>query len=123
MENIFQTAGTVAGIGGLAIALILIIFKKVLSGKLFPKLSQAQSYKIIRQIIIASFCIAALGIIAYIYSLSLKNEGPESDGPKTQQGPVHIETHGKSSPATNVTGDGDVNITYGDETEVKDTAK
>lgn len=62
MDILFQTLGKIAGIAGISIGLILIIFREVVRKNIFPNLTKEQSYKTIRLIVILTFFIALLGL-------------------------------------------------------------
>jgi hypothetical protein len=63
MDTLFQTLGKIAGIAGLCIGLLLLIFRDVIRKDIFPKLSKIQAYKIIKLIIYFTFLIALIGLI------------------------------------------------------------
>jgi hypothetical protein len=66
-EGLFETLGKVAGIGGVAFGVLLLIFQEVIRKNVFPKLSDESAYRAIRLILVLTFLIAALGIGAWIY--------------------------------------------------------
>lgn len=57
----------IAGIGGLSVGVFVIIFREVLKKKIFRNLSQKQTYKIIRLMLIFTFSIGVLGLIFSTY--------------------------------------------------------
>jgi hypothetical protein len=65
-----KIVGQIAGIGGLALGVFLIIFRNIIRKNIFPTFTKEQSYKIIRLMIVLTFIIAALGIFAWIYTYS-----------------------------------------------------
>lgn len=72
--NIFKLFGQVAGIGGLALAILFLIFRDIINKKVFKTMSATQSYKIFRMIIVFLFVIALAGIVAWVYSGSIQQE-------------------------------------------------
>ena len=66
-SSFLKIAGQIAGIGGLALGVFLLVFRDVIRKNIFPNLAQVQGYRIIRMIVIATFLIAALGIAAWTY--------------------------------------------------------
>lgn len=64
-SGILKIVGQIAGIGGLALGVLLIIFRDVLRQKIFPTFTREHGYRIIRLIIVFTFLIAVLGIIAW----------------------------------------------------------
>lgn len=66
--SILKVVGQIAGIGGIALGVLLIIFRNIIRKNIFPQLKPAEAYKIIRLIIILTFVIALSGIIAWVYT-------------------------------------------------------
>jgi hypothetical protein len=62
----WKIAGAVAGIGGIALASVVYIFREVIRKEIFPQLTKGQSYKLLNRIIVLIFIIGVLGIIAYL---------------------------------------------------------
>jgi hypothetical protein len=62
----FKIAGAVAGIGGLALAAVVYIFREVIRKEIFPQLTKEQAYKLLNRIIVLVFIIGVLGIAAYL---------------------------------------------------------
>ena len=65
-SNLFKVAGAVAGIGGIALAAVVFIFREVIRKQIFPQLTKHQAYNLLNRIIVLTFVIGALGIGAYI---------------------------------------------------------
>lgn len=65
-SNLFKIAGVVAGIGGIALATVILIFREVIRKEIFPQLTKHQAYNLLNRIIVLTFVIGALGIGAYI---------------------------------------------------------
>jgi len=65
--NILKTVGQIAGIGGLAIGMIVIVFRRVISKLVGEKLSKKQTYNVLMTIVICSWSIAVLGIGAWFF--------------------------------------------------------
>jgi hypothetical protein len=66
-SSLLLTVGKFAGIGGIALGVLLLIFREVIRKNIFPNLAQVQGYRIIRLIVVLTFCIAAFGIAAWVY--------------------------------------------------------
>jgi len=60
-----KTVGQIAGIGGIALGVLLIVFREVIRKAIFPQLTRQQAYKLLRLIVILTFAIAALGLTAW----------------------------------------------------------
>lgn len=66
-SGVLGVVGQVAGIGGVAFGVLLIIFRDVIRKNIFPDLAQIQAYRIIRLVIVLTFLIATAGIGAWAY--------------------------------------------------------
>jgi hypothetical protein len=64
--NLFKVVGVVAGIGGIALASVVYIFREVIRKEIFPQLTKDQAYNLLNRIIVLTFVIGALGILAYL---------------------------------------------------------
>lgn len=67
IPDILKTAGQIAGIGGLALGVFLILFREVIRKNIFPNLTKGHAYKLLRMIIILVFSVAVVGILAWVY--------------------------------------------------------
>lgn len=77
MSEIFRVVGSVAGLAGLAIGLIVILFREVIRKQVFPQLARGQAYALLRMIVFLAWTIAVLGILAWVYlGRSSANEHP-----------------------------------------------
>lgn len=65
--DIIKIAGQVAGIGGVAIGTLLIIFKEIIRKNIFPNLTKEHSYRLLKLIVVLVWSVAILGIIAWTY--------------------------------------------------------
>jgi hypothetical protein len=72
-----KTVGQIAGIGGLSIGLILLIFRDVIRRNIFPNLSRQQGYSLLRMIIILTWSIALVGILAWVYVEAKHHSNPQ----------------------------------------------
>lgn len=69
--ELFETFGKVAGLGGLALAVFLILFRDVIRKNIFSTLPPATTFRLMRQIIWAVWSIAALGLIIWFLGSGL----------------------------------------------------
>jgi hypothetical protein len=65
--SILKTVGQIAGIGGLSLGVLLIVFREIIRKNIFPTLSQADAYRLLRLITIAVWTVAILGMGAWVY--------------------------------------------------------
>src|SRR5262245_58472813 len=66
--EVLKAVGKVAGIGGLALGVFLIIFREVIRKQIFAQLGQSHSYRIIRLALVLTFLLAVMGLAAWIYA-------------------------------------------------------
>lgn len=64
---IFKVAAQIAGIGGIALVVFLLLNREVLRRNLFSSLTKQQSYHIIRLILISCFLVSMSGIGAWVF--------------------------------------------------------
>ena len=65
--ELLEKLGQIAGIAGLSIGLLLLIFRPIIAKVFLGNLTKEQAYKIIRLIIIFSFTTAIIGILGWFY--------------------------------------------------------
>ena len=102
--ELLQTVGQVAGIAGLAVGALLLVFRQIIAKNIFPSLKKDHAYSLLRLISILVFTVALAGIGAWVVV--------ETDGAGRAADP-RIEAHGDRSPVVTGTG-GDVTITIDD---------
>ena len=66
-EKVLQVVGQIAGIGGLAIGLLVIIFRDVIRKNIFPSLTKKQGFQLLTLIVVLSWSVAIIGIAAWVY--------------------------------------------------------
>ncbi|MGB9254775.1 MAG: carboxypeptidase regulatory-like domain-containing protein [Candidatus Korobacteraceae bacterium] len=71
--KLFETLGKYAGLAGISIGLILVIYSALLKLNIFPKLKSEEAYALLRQMIYLTFIIGIAGIIAWV-SINYKRE-------------------------------------------------
>lgn len=83
--SILELMGKLAGIGGLSLGIFLILFREVIRKNIFPNLTKAQAYKVIKLIIVLTFVIAIFGISTWAYvELAKKGDEQEYTGPTVE---------------------------------------
>jgi hypothetical protein len=65
--EILKVVGQVAGIGGLALGVVLIVFREVIRKNIFPRLSRDHAYKLLRTMVILVFVLGIVGMAVYVY--------------------------------------------------------
>jgi len=67
MDTLFKL-GQIAGIAGISLGIIFLIFKQIIAKKIFPQLSKEQSYKILRLLITLLFIIGIVGMLLWSFN-------------------------------------------------------
>jgi hypothetical protein len=65
--EVLKTVGQVAGIGGIALGVFLLLFRDIIRKNIFPKLPAAEAYRLLRLITGAVWSVAIVGIVAWVY--------------------------------------------------------
>lgn len=65
--SVLETVGQVAGIGGIALGVVLIVFREIIRKKIFPQLTKQQAYSLLRLITVFTFSVAIAGIGAWVW--------------------------------------------------------
>jgi hypothetical protein len=83
--TLFQALGKYAGLAGISVGLILVVFRLVLKKNIFPKLNNDQAYALIRQMMYLTFAIGAMGIAAWAFVSTKGNAGHSITGHLTDR--------------------------------------
>jgi hypothetical protein len=62
-----KVVGVVAGIGGVALGVLLILFREVIRKNIFRTLSQEHGYRLLRLIVVLTWSVALAGLLAWLY--------------------------------------------------------
>jgi hypothetical protein len=63
--ELFETLGKYAGLAGISLGLVLVVFNTLLKLNIFPKPKTDQAYNLLKQLIYLTFTIGIVGIIAW----------------------------------------------------------
>lgn len=66
-QEILKTVGQIAGLGGIALGVLLILFREVIRKNIFPDLTKDAAYKLLRLIVVLVWSISIVGIAAWVY--------------------------------------------------------
>jgi len=66
--EILKIVGAVAGIGGISLGVLLIVFREIIRKNIFPQLTRQNAYSLLRLIVILVWTIALVGIVAWVYT-------------------------------------------------------
>lgn len=71
--------GQIAGIGGLSLGVFFLLFRDVIRKNVFSKMSQANSYRLMRQLLFLVWSIAILGILVWAVLQMRSTPSPENE--------------------------------------------
>ena len=79
-SRLLGAVGKVGGLGGIALGVFLLVFRGVLQKHFLPQagLSSAQAFAVILALMILTFGIAAIGVVAWLVSRSTNPRAPIS---------------------------------------------
>ena len=87
--QLLSKVGQIAGIGGIALGVLLLLFRDVVRKNIFPMLGQAQAYRLITLVVILTFSISALGLGAWVFVQTRAKEAVvRTDFPDTNPEPI-----------------------------------
>jgi hypothetical protein len=95
--DVLEIVSQVAGIGGSALGVFLLLFRDIIRKNIFPKLPPAEAYSLLRLITVAVWSVAIVGIAAWVYTTTQAR-------PPSHEGTVTQHTEGTNSPAQNGNG-------------------
>lgn len=83
--KLLGSVGKIAGLGGIALGVFLLIFQGVLQKQFLPQagLTSAQAFAVILALMILTFGIASIGVIAWLVSRTI---GPKASVPPAAMG-------------------------------------
>ena len=88
-SDVFRSIGSSAGLAGLAIGMIVILFKEVIRKRIFPQLPKREAYQLLRTILLLAWSIAIVGIGSWTY-LQLNARSVGQPQPSTAPEPLVI---------------------------------
>jgi hypothetical protein len=110
--GILKSLGATAGIGGIALGVLFLLFREIIRKSIFPKLDKADAYRFLQLISVLVWSVAVLGIGAWVIG-NQKPQAQASTAPAGGSLPApSITTGGAQSPVVKDT-KGDVNINFG----------
>jgi uncharacterized protein YjbI with pentapeptide repeats len=65
--EILKVVGQVAGIGGIALGVLLLVFREVIRKKIFPMLTKEQAYRLLRLVLLLVWLVALAGVVAWVW--------------------------------------------------------
>ncbi|MBF3537082.1 hypothetical protein ISG10_05305 [Burkholderia pseudomallei] len=102
--DLVKGIGATAGVAGVAIGMLVQVFRPILHKSVLSSMSRTQAYSLLRLIVIGCLVVAVAGILAWSFAPGHK-QGGVADGAGVSQ-----NTTGPQSPAiSGVTGDVTIN--------------
>ncbi len=86
-----ETLGKVAGIGGIAVGVMLLVFRDALRKSILSKMTRQQSFRIVTMSMVLVWSVALAGIAAWAWT----ETRPDGTGPS---GGSSVTTSGDNSP-------------------------
>lgn len=74
--DLLKTLGQIAGIGGFALGVFLILFRDIIRKQIFPQLTKQHAFSLLRLIVILVWSFAVIGIAAWFWAEREKIYGP-----------------------------------------------
>ncbi len=100
--QLLQAVGKIAGIGGLALGVFVLLFREVIRKSIFPTLSDDHAYSVIHQFMYLTFAVAVCGIAAWTYVQARASSAP----------PVTAAHVAPAAPSVDVTGTWKASVKY-----------
>ena len=97
--GVLRTVGEVAGIGGLAIGALLLVFRQIIAAKIFPMLTKEAAYRLMRLISTYAFVIGIAGIGAWTWVETTGADGGSPAAATTggESPPAAVDTSGSAA--------------------------
>lgn len=76
--NLMEVVGKIAGIGGIALGVFLLLFRDIIQKKIFPQLTKKQAFHLLVLISILVWSVAFAGIGAWIWTKGKENILPDN---------------------------------------------
>jgi hypothetical protein len=96
--EVLKTVGQVAGVGGLALGVFLLLFRDIIRKNVFPQLTKQKAYELLRLISVLVFLVAIAGLGAWVWGT--REGGDRIGGPGViNRGTVGGDVNVGGSPA------------------------
>jgi len=79
ITGVLQTAGKIAGLGGLAMGVFLLLFRDVIRKDVFRRLSPENSFRLFRLIVLLVFLFALVGLAAWCWLAAREQTTADTD--------------------------------------------
>lgn len=93
--DLLKTLGGIAGIAGISVGVLLVVFRDIIRKAIFPQLTKAQAFRLLTLIIITVWSVALVGVGAWVVVESKqRSAGPPVPSKWEQVGVRHDEPAG-----------------------------
>lgn len=92
--EILEALGQVAGIGGIALGVLLLVFRDIVRKAIFPTLTPERGYRLLLWIVFSAWSVGVLGLGAWIWT-EVQCGGAERMITRGAQSPIVTCTHGR----------------------------
>lgn len=83
--QILRIVGSVAGLAGLAVGMILQLYREIVRKNVFPMLTRTDAYKLLRTIAVLAWSVAMFGIFCWVWpNAILRHNEPQSAAPPVE---------------------------------------
>jgi hypothetical protein len=78
--NLFAGAGKIAGLGGMSIALIVLLLRPVIAPNVLQGLAVPARERVLRLVVISAFLVGLAGLASYTFSVWLQSTAKQAGG-------------------------------------------
>ena len=113
--GVLETVAKVAGIGGIALGVVLLLFREVVRKNIFPKLSPQDAYRLLTTMTVLVFAVALAGVGAWVWVATHPNPraAVEAGQDVSADGNINVQAGGAGggiNAGQDVKAGGDLNI-------------
>jgi hypothetical protein len=69
--QILRAVGSIAGLAGLAVGMILLLYREIVRKNIFPTLTKRDAYRLLRNLAVLAWSIAVVGIFCWVWSTTI----------------------------------------------------
>jgi hypothetical protein len=73
--DVLKTVGEIAGIGGIALGVFLLLFRDIIRRSIFPRLTKEQGFRLLRFVAVLVWSVALVGVGVWVW---VETNGPGS---------------------------------------------
>lgn len=113
--GVLETVAKVAGIGGVALGVLLLLFREIVRKSIFPKLSPKDAYRLLTTMTLLVFAVAIAGVGAWVWVGSHPAPAAAIDAGRdvSAGGDINVpagEAAGRIKAGQDVNAGGDINV-------------